>query len=110
MSSSYIDLPLYEDYFYSYSVTLESNVYNIEIYYNDYSKKWFMDIYTEDQVLVLAGVALVPEYPIAIDYVVPNISGFFWLYPIATITSSKYQTEPESLAQYFTFKYVYNVI
>lgn len=110
MSSSYIELPLYEDFYYSYSVTLENNVYNLEISYNDYSKKWFMDIYTEDQELVLAGIALLPEYPITIDYVIPNLRGFFWLYPIPSIVTEKYQTEPESLSQYYTFKYIYNVV
>lgn len=107
---TYVDLPLYSDYYYSYSVTLEGNAYNLEIYYNDYNTKWYMDIYTEDQELVLAGLTLNPEYPIGGDYVIPNLSGFFFLYPIPSITTEKYKTEPESLYQYYTFKYCYDIV
>lgn len=108
---SYIDLPLYTDYYYSYTVSLERNSYVVEIYYNSYGKKWYMDLYTEDQEPVVLGLALLPEYPIAIDYILPNLSGFFWLYPVPEIgKKEKYKTDPEALAQYYSLKYVYNVV
>lgn len=103
-----ISLPLFEDYFYSYSISLDetSTVYVIEIQYNDYAEQWFMSLFTEDQETLLAGIALVPEYPIALDYALGNITGFFWLLPIPEIPSDKYSEEPEALSQYFTFEYV----
>lgn len=105
---SYVDLPLYSDYFYSYTVALEDNSYVVEVVYNQYATVWYMSLYTEDQEPIVQGIALVPEYPILADYVIPNLSGFFWLYPIPTMPSDKYAESPEALAQYFTLKYCYN--
>jgi len=103
-----VNLPLFSDYFYEYSISLQddNDVYIIEIQYNDYSKKWFMSLYTEDRSLIIAGLALLPKYPIAIDYILPNLTGFFWLYPIPSITSEKYKEVPEALSQYYTFEYI----
>lgn len=107
-----VSLPLYSDYFYDYSISLEDDneVYIVEIMYNDYSKKWFMSLYTEDQTLLVASLPLLPKYPIAIDYVIPNLKGFFWLYPIPSIKSEKYKEDPESLSQYYTFEYITNIV
>lgn len=101
-------LPLYPDYFYEYSISLQedNDVYVIEIQYNDYSKKWYMSLYTEDRMLLVAGLPLLPKYPIAVDYIIPNLTGFFWLYPIPSITSEKYQEDPEALSQYYKFEYI----
>jgi hypothetical protein len=105
---SYVDLPLFPDYFYSYSVNLQDDSYNIEICYNEYAKTWYMSIYTEDQELVVAGIALLPSFPLTQDYVIPGLSGFFWLYPIPSITTEKYKEEPEHLDQYYMLRYCYD--
>lgn len=105
---NYINLPLYTDYFYSYTVSLENNTYELEFVYNQYGKKWYMSVYTEDRVPVVLGLALLPEYPIAIDYILPNLSGFFWLYPVAELYTNKYLEEPEAISQYYSLKYAYD--
>jgi|SRR6195952_2915548 len=107
---NYVNLPLESDYYYSYSVVLEDNSYVLEIQYNDYCDTWFLSVFTEDQELIVAGLALVPGYPIGQDYVIPNLSGFFWLYPIPNITTEKYKEDPEVLSQYYTLKYIYDLI
>jgi len=103
-----INLPLFSDYYYSYSINLDdtNTVYVIEIQYNDYTEQWYMSLFTEDQVTILAGVALVPLYPIALDYALGDITGFFWLSPIPTLPTDKYAESPEALSKYYTFEYI----
>jgi len=109
-SYNYVDLLLFPDYFYSYSVNLEDDTYNLEFQYNDFAKLWYLSIYTEDQLPLILGVALVPGYPISGDYIIEGLSGFFWLYPIQKIYTDKYQEFPENIDQYYTFKYIHSYI
>lgn len=109
-SYDYVDLPLYADSFYSYSVSLENVSYTIEILYNERQKLWHMSLFTEDGDPIIQGIALVPQYPILQGYLIDGLTGFFWLTPIPSLTSEKYITEPESLNQYYTFKYITNFL
>lgn len=105
-----VDLPLYSDPYYSYSVSLEGVTYSLEIRYYQRDNLWRMSLLLEDQTPIAQGIALVPEYPILQDYNIPDMTGFFWLYPVPSIKTEKYIEEPESLNQYYTFKYVYNFV
>jgi len=109
-SYDYVALPLYADSFYAYSVSLEGITYSIEILYNERNKLWHMSLFTEDGGPIVQGVAMVPQYPILQNYKIENLSGFFWLTPVPSLTSEKYITEPESLNQYYTFKYITNFV
>jgi hypothetical protein len=105
-----VDLPLYSDPFYSYSVSLENITYSVEIRYYQRDGIWRMSLFLEDQTPIAQGIALVPEYPILQDYNIEGMSGFFWLYPIPSIKTEKYVEDPEHLDQYYTFKYIYNFV
>jgi len=109
-SYDYVPLPLYADSFYAYSVSLEGNTYSVEILYNERNKLWHMSLFTEDGDPIVQGVAIVPQYPILQNYKIDDLSGFFWLTPVPSLTSEKYITEPESLNQYYTFKYITNFV
>lgn len=103
-----VPLPLFEDFFYSYEVSIQDNSYTIEIVYNSYSTLWSMSLYTEDRVPIVMGMTLIPGYPIASDYAIYPLTGYFLLSAIPSITTEKYKEEPEALSQYYTLRYVLN--
>lgn len=107
---SQVDLPLYSDSFYSYQVSLEGISYGIEILYNERNELWHMSIFNDDDTPIIQGIALVPNYPILQDYANLPLTGYFWLKPVPKISSEKYLEKPESLAQYYTFSYIYNYV
>lgn len=109
-SYSTVSLPLYSDSFYSYTVSLDSTSYSVEILYNERQKLWHMSLFTEDGDPIILGIAMVPKYPLLQGYNIQGLSGMFWLYPIPSLTDEKYITEPESLNQYYTFEYITNFI
>ena len=105
-----VDLPLYSDAFYSYQVSLEGQGYIVEIKYNERAETWYMSLFDQDNNPIVQGIALVPRFPILKDYVIPNITGFFWLAPIPSVKTEKYKENPEHLDQYYVLQYIYNFV
>lgn len=103
-----VSLPLYTDFYYSYTAGLENNTYTLDFKYNSWGKKWFLSIFDEDGNALIESMALVPKYGVGRNFIIPGLSGFFWLYPIPSITSDKYTEAPEDIAQYYTLSYIYN--
>lgn len=101
------ELPLYSDSYYSYAVPLEGNSYIIELIYNERSQLYFMNLLTADSLPIFEGVAFVPTYPIALDYALFPLTGWFWLEPKETIISEPYKAFPDSIDQYYNFYYSY---
>lgn len=102
-----VELPLYQDAFYSYSVSLERVSYTIKFRYITRMQKWVFDLYTRDNLPVLLGQVIVPEHPIALDYVTP-LSGYFWLAPLPDVDPHKAEQYPRDIAKYYNFLYIYN--
>lgn len=103
-----VDLPLYDDADYSYSVSLQSQSYVIRVYYVERTQLWYFSVFEENQTPIFQGLALVPEYPITLDYLKSELTGFFRLVPIpAYKIVDPYLLYPDKIAQYYTFSYVY---
>ncbi|MNY40126.1 hypothetical protein D3C86_1748490 [compost metagenome] len=56
---------------------------------------------------MVVGEALVPMYPMLVDYPVSDLSGFFLLEPVGE-SVEKYRTDPENLQKYFRLFYIYD--
>ena len=100
-------LSLYSDPYYSYAVSLQGNSYIIEFIYNERCSLYFINLLTADSVPILEGMAAVPTYPIALDYAISPLTGWFWLEPKEITLSEPYKTYPDSLDQYYNFYYSY---
>ena len=109
MTEVYISMPLYSDQDYRYQISLEGNTYVFRVYYNARMQLWMMDLSLENGSSILSGVGLVPNYLIAEDYALPDLTGFFYLEPIENINTERYKTNPTSLAQYYRLFYIYNL-
>ena len=107
MTLKYVPMPLYEDAAYFYRVSLEGRSYIFSAYYNERAEGWFFGLKTEDGVDVVVGERLVANYPILIDYALPNLTGYLFLEPIGK-SIERYRTDPALLAKYFKLFYIYN--
>lgn len=104
---NYVSLPLFPDPDYNYTVALEGNSYNIRITYNERTQLWFMALSDADSNLLLSSIGLVPNYTIMFDYVVSNLTGYFWVQEKANITAEAYKIYPDAIDQYYDFYYIY---
>lgn len=107
MAIKFVNLPLYSDPFYSYSIALERVSYTVKIRYITRMEKWVLDLYTRDNAPVILGQVLVPNYPITFDYVLP-LSGFFWLAPLPDVDPEKAHLYPRDLHKYYRLDYFYD--
>lgn len=98
---------LSNDPYYTYTDTLEQTAFNFTFRFSLRERCWYMDIYTVDNIPVILATKLVPQYPILQDFRLPEISGYFWLYPTVNINLHKIETDPEYIADYFTLLYFY---
>ena len=108
MTLKYVSLPLFDDYEYSYTIALQGSTYAISVKYNERMKQWFIDLDVDETVSVFKGVGLVPTYPIALDYAIYPLTGYFWLENIPDINTEQYKQYPDKLRQYYRFFYIYN--
>lgn len=67
---------------YSFTTSLEQVSYRIRLYYNEVNEWWAIDLYLSDGTPVVLGQRLSPEYPLFLDYIIPDLTGYFYLLPI----------------------------
>ena len=105
----YVEIPLYDDRKYMYGVSLEGVSYILSFHWNQKAKQWSMDIRLEDRTEIAMGVALVPQYPMLIDYPLEEIgmSGYFLLMPVNSSISSQITEEKDMMPTFFKLFYVY---
>lgn len=107
MNDLYVNLPLYPDSDYEYTISLERTAYKIRIYFNRRIEQWIIDLSYANNDPIVLGEALVPLYPIFYDYDI-ELSGFFWLEPIGK-NQNETVINPFELSQYYKLYYVYFV-
>jgi hypothetical protein len=110
MAQVFIEMPLYPDLKYRYGLSLEGQSWQFTFYWNTRCSQWHMDLRLEDQTPVLLGYALVPQYPMGLDYNLEDfgLTGFFLLLPINAVISNKITEESNSMPEFFTLFYVYD--
>lgn len=105
MNDLIIPLPLYSDSDYTYTVSLERTAYNIRLYYNERMQNWIIDLRYANNDPIVLGQALVPEFPLFLDYLT-DLTGCFWLEPIGK-NQNETVSNPFELEKYYNLYYVY---
>lgn len=108
MVDHYIKLPLYSDADYNYAVNLQGTSYIVDFKYNSRMGLYIISLYTADNIPIFEGEALVPSYPIGLDYALNTLTGFFWMEEKANIISEPYKTFPENIDEYYSLYYLYS--
>lgn len=109
MSFKYVSLPLFEDDFYNYAVSLEGESYNVELVYNERMALYIFNLYTADNTPIVLGQAFVPNAPMLLDYAIDGLSGYFWLESKSANDQEAYKSYPDKIHQYYNFYYLYVV-
>lgn len=105
--ANYVDIPIQDEPFYDLSISLQGNSYILEFTYNERMSLYTMSLYDAERNPIVLGVGLVPEYPILLDYAIPNMTGYFLLTRKPTNISEPYKLYPDQLSQYYYLMYVF---
>ena len=101
-----VELPLYPEEDFSYTVALQENAYDLRLYYNRRMEQWFLELLRDDGTEVLMGIGIHPYYPVMSDYEFEDLTGFFWLQP-KNFGKDEAATNPEKLSEYFKLFYIW---
>ena len=108
MAVKHVVIPLYSDKDYQYSISLQGQSFQLRFTYNETMKLYTMQIIDVDGNKLLSGVGVVPNYPIAVDYVIPNLTGAFYLAPVSDVNFEAYKLYPEDIHKYYEMTYLYD--
>lgn len=107
MTFQYVPLPLYEDSDYEYEIALEGNYYTFRLYYNERAEAWFYELRDGESTMLVAGERVTPYYPMTVNYVIPNLTGVFWLEYIG-LDKNETLNNPFELYKYNRLFYIYD--
>lgn len=109
MTTVYTELPLFSDLRYRYGATLQGVSWQFTFYWNERINQWHMDIRREDQTALVLGIAMVPQYPMLIDYNLEEsgLTGYFLLMPVNVSVAEQLDDESSVMPEFFKFYYVY---
>lgn len=108
MADKYVTMPLFPDPYYTYTIAFQGNSYVLEFIYNERSSLYFINLYDADSNPIVLGEALVPNYPILLDYALFPLTGFIWMEEKADIISEPYKVYPDSIDQYYNCFYIFS--
>ena len=106
MSVNYVNLPLFSEPDYEYIISLERVAYKIRFYYNERMQQWIIDLRYANNDPIILGEALVPRFPIFLDYDI-ELTGTFYLEPIGDFKNETV-INPFELNQYYKLYYYWD--
>lgn len=87
MTVSTLILPLYNDYFYSYSTTLENLSVTLRFEWSARTEHFHFSVILKDGTILVEGQKLVPSFPIQTFAMYENgLTGVFFYTPISSST------------------------
>jgi len=106
MALHYVNLPLYQNPDYEYSIALERVSYKLRFYYVERVQQWSIDLRYANNDPIVLGACLVPDFPLFLDYDIEDLSGTFWLEPIGPLDNETV-INPYELNEYYKLYYFY---
>lgn len=111
MTIKYVQIPLYDLPYYDMSITLEGVSYVLEFIYNTNMQLYTFSLLGEDREPIVLGEALVPSYPLFMDYAIQGMTGFFHMFPKeTTVDTEPYKRYPDKISKYYEMVYVYEEV
>ena len=108
MAIKYLRLPLYNDTFYSYSVNLEGNKFQIKLLFLERPSTWIITLKDSEQRTLVSGQRLTPDTPLFGDYRLENLSGFFLFTPPSGNDPEDVEQNIQRPKDFFNLYYVYD--
>lgn len=54
-------------------IDLDNKIYKLAFLFNTVAEFWTMDIYTENELLLVSGIKIVPNYPLIFSHANPDL-------------------------------------
>lgn len=108
MAVKQLKLPIFNDTFYSYLVSLEGNRYELEFLFLERLGQWVVSLKASDGTVLVKNQRLTPETPLFLDYKLPNLTGAFYFKPVS---QSVYRSESNNLLKpkgFYELFYIFN--
>lgn len=106
MATMQVVVPLFPSADYAYNISFERVAYTLRFYFNERAQQWYVDLrYAGGEPIVL-GEAVVDEYPMFLDYGLPEMTGYFWLEPIGK-KQNETVNNPLQIWDYYNLYYIY---
>lgn len=108
MADMIVELPLFDEVDYRYSITLEGEYYSFRFTYNETMQMYTLKVSDVNNVTLVSGVGVVPNYPMLADYVIGTLTGALIMIPKSDKDIEFYKLYPKNLSQYYTLSYIYD--
>lgn len=108
MANKYVSLPLFPDADYEYSIALQGNSYILRFIYNERMMLYTISLSDADNNPIVMGEALVPNYPLFLEYALFPLTGYFFMEDKADINVQPYKTYPDKIDRYYRLYYIYS--
>lgn len=108
MTIIYTEMPLFEDAYYQYTISLEEQQRIVTFYFNETDRSWKMDLRNIDGTKVAMGIRMVPEYLMLADYINPYLKGAFILSTENEKQSPRFFTDSGVMPQFYRLFHVYD--
>lgn len=99
------ELPVFTDPDQVLKIPLNGTVYQIRYYYVQRVDNWFFDLRDEDEVAIVLGIKIVPNYRLLEQYVLDNFKGDFICADIENNPQKNQKVTEEKFGSIFRFYY-----
>lgn len=99
-------IPLSKEEYYRYSMVIEGQLRYLTFYWNTRTSNWYLDLRNEQNIPIVLGTPLVPDYPIFLDYSLEDfgITGYFAL--TSNNNAASHPSEDSTImAQFYELNY-----
>lgn len=109
MTTTWVELPLYDDACYSYTTGVEGITIKLEFIFIERTSRYIMSVSLDDDTTVVKGCALVARYPMLGYYVLNDfgLSGYFMMLPKSANTAMADVTTTTGIYSKYQLYYVY---
>lgn len=107
MAQYFEAIPLFNEYLYSMNIALNKSSYTLTFRFSQREYCWYLDVYTRDKVPLVLSTKLVPYFPLVKDFDIPELGGYFMLFPIVESNVDKLTSDPQHIADYFQLFFTY---
>jgi hypothetical protein len=108
MALQQVGLPIFNDTFYSYSVSLEGNRYTLTFLFLERLGSWVLTLQDSEGFVLVRNERLTPDSLLFSDYKLPELSGGFYFEPK---TQAAFQNEDNTITrpkEFYELFYLFN--
>jgi len=108
MALKYLKLPLFDDTYYSYSITLEDNKYQLKFLFLERTNTWIFTLKDSRKNTLVSGQRLTPNALLFADYQFENLSGGFFFTPASAVDPEEVANNIVRPSEFYELFYIYN--